>query len=82
MNSRTRQYLFGLIFLGVGIFQLYRKDYLEALLYGLAGLSFIANTLTGEAKLASAKKALVVITWLLIISTALVFLWVLQFKYL
>jgi hypothetical protein len=82
MNSRTRQYLFGLIFLGVGIFQLYRKDYLEALLYGLAGLSFIVNTLTGEPKLASAKKALVVITWLLIISTALVFLWVLQFKYL
>ncbi|HEY3405072.1 MAG TPA: hypothetical protein VGK59_16905 [Ohtaekwangia sp.] len=82
MNVQLRSYLFGVIFLAVGLFQVYQKDYLEASLYLLAGLSFIANTLTSEPKLATAKKALVVITWILIITTALVFLYVLQFKYL
>ena len=81
MNARIRQYLFGLIFIGVGLFQLYIKDYSEACLYSLAGLAFIVNTLTGEPKLAAYKKALVIITWLLIVSTAILFLYLIQFKY-
>ena len=82
MSAQMRSYLFGLIFLAVGLFQGYKNDYLEASLYLLAGLSFIVNTLTSEPKLASVKKTLVIITWVLIITTGLVFLYVLQFKFL
>lgn len=81
MNARTRQYLFGAIFLAVGLFQVYRHDYLEASLYLLAGLAFGFNTLTSEPRLARHKKLLVVVTWVLMIATGLVFLWVLQFKF-
>lgn len=82
MNARTRQYLFGAIFIGVAIFQLLNKDYLEFSLYAVAGIAFIVNTLTLEAKLFKYKKPLIVITWLLIIATAILFLYLLQFKYL
>jgi len=82
MNAKTRQYILGLIALGVGGYYVYRKDYLEAALYLLAGLSFIANTLVSEPRLVSYKKALTIITWILIITTGLVFLYVIQFKYL
>ena len=82
MNSRTRQYLFAFIFLGVGIYQLYKQDYLEASLYFLAGVAFISNTLTLEPKLFSYKRVLIPITWTLIIMTAILFLYLMQFKYL
>ena len=82
MNATTRQYLFGLIFACVGGYYLYQKDYLEASLYLLAGLAFIFNTLTNEPKLVSYKKILTIVTWVLIITVGLVFLYVLQFKFL
>lgn len=82
MNSKTRQYLFGLIFLAVGIYQLVVKDYLECSLYGLAGFSFITNSLTMEPKLYAYKKPLVIISWILIGVTGVLFLYLLQFKYL
>lgn len=81
MNARTRQYLFALIFLGVGIYQLVIRDYAEFSLYFVAGLAFTFNALTNEPRLLSYKRALVVITWLLIIATGLLFLYLLQFKY-
>jgi hypothetical protein len=82
MNATTRQYLFGAIFLAVGLYHIYRRDYLEASLYLLAGLSFVFNMLASEPKLIAYKKTLVIITWSLMIITALVFLYVLQFKFL
>jgi len=82
MNARTRQYLFGLIFLGVGIYQLTVRDYLEFSLYGLAGTSFIVNSLTLEPRLIQHKKPLVIISWVLIGATGILFLYLLQFKYL
>ncbi|HEY9044658.1 MAG TPA: hypothetical protein VIN08_02135 [Ohtaekwangia sp.] len=82
MNATIRQYLFGIIFLAVSIYQFFKHDYLEASLYMLAALSFISNTLTGEPKLVAYKKILVIITWSLIIITGIVFLYVLQFKFL
>ena len=82
MNAQTRQYLFGAIFLAVGLYQLYQKDFLEAALYLLAGLAFAANTLVSEPRLVAYKKLLTIVTWTLIISTGLVFLYVIQFKYL
>jgi hypothetical protein len=82
MNAQTRQYLFGLIFVGVGIYQLVVKDYLEFTLYAVAGLAFILNALTLEPRVAQYKKMLVIITWILIAATGILFLYLLQFKYL
>jgi hypothetical protein len=81
MNSTQRQYLFGLIFIGVGVYQLTVGDYLEFSLYALAGLSFIVNGLTFESKMETYKKILVVISWVLIISTGILFLYLVQFKW-
>jgi hypothetical protein len=80
MNSITRQYIFGLIFFAVGVYHLWVGDYLEATLYCLAGLAFVVNTLTAEPKLVEYKKVLVVLSWVLIIATVVVFLYLLQFK--
>lgn len=82
MNARTRQYLFGIIFLGVGIYYIVKQDWLEALLYSIAGSAFISNTLAAEPRLVQYKKTMAIITWALIICTGLVFLYVLQFKFL
>jgi len=82
MNAKTRQYLFGLIFLGVAIYQLVIKDLLEFSLYSLAGLAFIVNALTLEPRLAVYKKPLVIVSWILIGATGILFLYLLQFKYL
>ncbi|HYG20398.1 MAG TPA: hypothetical protein VD816_15775 [Ohtaekwangia sp.] len=76
------QYLFALVFFGVGIFQITKGNGMEASLYLLAGASFAFNTLATEPGLAGYRKPLVIVTWTLIILTALVFLWVLQFRYL
>lgn len=81
MNSQNRQYLFGSIFLGFGVYQLVLNDYLEAALYGIAGLAFIVNALTFEPKLTVYKKPLVISTWILIATTGILFLYLLQFKY-
>ena len=82
MNAQTRQYLFGLIFFAVGIYQLTVKDYLEFGLYALAGMSFIVNALSLEPRLLRQKKPLAIASWVLIISTGTLFLYLLQFKYL
>ena len=82
MNAKNRQYLFGLIFLAVGIYQFTIRDWLEFSLYTLAGLAFIVNSLTMEPRLLPYKKALVIVSWLLIIATGILFLYLLQFKYL
>lgn len=82
MNLRTRQYLFGLIFVGVAVYQLTINDTLEFSLYALAGLAFIVNAMTMEPRLMPYKKPLVIFSWLLIAVTGILFLYLLQFKYL
>jgi hypothetical protein len=82
MNSRTRQYLFGAIFIAVGVYQLVIADYLEFCLYALAGLAFIVNALTLEQRMIHYKKPLVIVSWILIGATGILFLYMLQFKYL
>lgn len=82
MNAQTRQYLFGLIFIAVGIYQASIGDVLEFSLYGLAGAAFIINALTLEPRLLAYKKPLVIISWILIGATGILFLYLLQFKYL
>ena len=82
MNAKTRQYLFGLVFVAVGVYQLIIKDLLEFSLYGMAGTSFIVNALTLEPALSIYKKPLVIVSWVLIGATGILFLYMLQFKYL
>jgi hypothetical protein len=82
MNSNTRQYLLALIFIGVAIYQCVIKDYLEFALYLVAGLSFGLNALTLEDRFVAYKKPLVIATWIFIASTGILFLYLIQFKYL
>ena len=82
MNAKTRQYLFGLIFVAIGIYQLIIEDYLEFALYAMAGVAFIVNALTLEPRLLNYKKPLVIVSWVLIGATGILFLYLLQFKYL
>lgn len=82
MNAQTRQYLFGIIFLAVGIYQFTKNDLLEAALYAAAGIAFIMNTLAIEPKLIAYKKVLVLVTWAFIITAGILFLYLLQFKFL
>ena len=81
MNAQTRQYLFGLIFVAVGVYQLVIKDYLEFALYAVAGAAFILNALAMEPRLIAYKKPLSIVTWIFIAATGIIFLYVLQFKY-
>ncbi len=82
MNAQTRQYLFGAIFIGVGIYQFSIGDLLEFSLYAFAGASFVINALTMEPKMLAYKKPLVIVSWILIGATGILFLYLLQFKYL
>jgi len=82
MDSRTRQYLFGLIFFAFGVYEFMKNDPLEAAVYLSAGLAFICNNLVSEPRLYPYKKILVTLTWILIIAAGITFLYVLQFKFL
>lgn len=82
MDSRLRQYLFGLIFFGFGVYEFKKDDPLEAAVYLTAGLAFIFNNLVGEPKLVAYRRPLIITTWILIIAAAIIFLYVLQFKFL
>ncbi len=82
MGAINRQYLFGLIFILFGGYQIFKNhDYLESSLYLVAGLSFVFNATTSEPKLIAYKKPLIIVTWALIIGAAVLFLYLLQFKF-
>lgn len=80
MKNRTLHYVFGILFLVMALYQVYRRDAAEACLYFLAGLAFSFNTLASEPRLLRFKKVLTIVTWVLIFVTGLLFLYLLQFK--
>jgi|GEM_PF-565466 len=80
MDSVKRQYLFGLIFFSAGLYQAYLHDYIEFALFAVAGMAFVVNALTFEPKLLKYKKPLVIVSWILILVSAILFLYLLQFK--
>jgi hypothetical protein len=80
MNAQTRQYIFGAIFIAVGIYYATIQDYLELSLYGVGGLAFIVNALSLEPRFAHRKKVLGIISWVLIITTGLLLIYLIQFK--
>jgi hypothetical protein len=73
-------YLFPIFFIGIGIYQMFRVDFLEASLYILAGSAFVFNALASEERFAEHKKILGTITWILLGISLLLFFWVLQFN--
>jgi hypothetical protein len=75
------QYIFGGLFILIGIYQLVIKDYMEFFLYALAGVTFIVNRLSMEPRFIAHKKPLAILSWLLIFGTGILFLWMLQFKH-
>jgi hypothetical protein len=81
MNAQSRQYLFGLIFLAFGIYQATLTEYLEFALYSGAGLAFMFNALVNEPRFQEYRKLLIIITWGLIIITALLFFYLLRYKF-
>jgi hypothetical protein len=81
MSAHIRQYLFGSIFIAFGIYQLYIKDYLEFWLYVLAGTAFIVNALTSEPRLENFRKPLVILSWILIVSTGILFFYLIRYKF-
>lgn len=81
INRQVRQYIFGLIFIGIGCYQFYVSEYLEFGLYVMAGSAFICNALIAEPQLYDYKKKLVGITWTLIIGSSVLFLYLLRYKF-
>lgn len=81
MNSQLRQYLFGLIFIAVSGYELYTNDYLDSALYAFAGTAFIVNALTNEHSLERYRKALIILTWVLMGITGFLFLFLLRTEF-
>jgi hypothetical protein len=81
LAGNKRLYLFAAALFVVAIYQVMQKDLLESSLYFCAALTFVVNGLTGEPKFAAQKKPLTIVSWLLIVVTAVLFLYLMQFKF-
>lgn len=81
MNASRRQYLFGLIFFGVGVYYLTRNIAIESSLYLVAGLAFVVNALSIEPKLVRYKKPLTILSWITIIAAGILLLYMVQFHW-
>lgn len=81
MSSSSRQYVFAAIFIGVAVYQGFMGDYLEVILYSMAGTAFILNALSLEPRLERFKPVIVITTWVLIVATGIFFLYMVQFKF-
>ena len=79
MDRINIQIFLAAVLIMVGVYQMVRADALEASLYILAGLAFAFNQMASAERFQAYKKVLVSITWILMIVTMLLFLWVLQF---
>jgi hypothetical protein len=81
MSGGKRLYIYGAALFAVGIYQVIQRDLLESSLYFCAALTFALNGLSSEPSLASYKKILVILSWAFIIITAILFLYLMQFKF-
>lgn len=82
MNASRNHYLFGGLFFAIGVYQLIVGDWSEFWLYAAAGSAFVVTALSGEPRLQRHRKPLAIISWLLILGTGILFLFMLQFRYL
>jgi hypothetical protein len=80
MNNKSLNLAFAIGFFILGLYNLYRMDLQEVGLYFLAALAFTFNVLASEPKLLRFRKPFTIITWVLMVVTGLLFLYLLQFK--
>jgi len=80
MNNKSLSLAFAIGFFILGLYNLYRMDLQEVGLYFLAALAFTFNILASEPKLLRFKKPFTIITWVLLVITGLLFLFLVQFK--
>ena len=80
MNNKSLTLAFAIGFFILGLYNLYRMDLQEVGLYFLAALAFTFNVLASEPKLLRFRKPFTIITWVLMVVTGLLFLYLLQFK--
>lgn len=72
------QYLIGTLFTAFGLYQIYQNDIWEFALYTLAGAAFISIGLIKDQKLQRHQKVLSIISWILIITSGLLLLFMVQ----
>lgn len=82
MNSHKQFYLWGAALIAFGAYNLYQGDAFEFALYALAGVTFIINALPYQPALLPYRRILVIASWIFIFATAVLFLYMLQFKFL
>ena len=80
MNPHNRLYLYGALLLVFGGYQLFLSHRWECALYGMAGVCFFVNGFTSEPFFSNYRKPMVVFSWVSIMATAVLFLYILQFK--
>jgi ABC-type branched-subunit amino acid transport system permease subunit len=80
MNNKSLNLAFAIGFFILGLYNLYRMDLQEVCLYFLAALAFVFNILASEPTLLRYKKPFTIMTWVLMVVTGLLFLYLLQFK--
>lgn len=78
MKDSIIQYLVGGAMLCFAIYQIVRQDYWEFSLYVTAGLAFVVMGLIKNDALPQYKKFLNVVSWVLIITAGLLFLFLIQ----
>jgi len=82
MEGKKMQYVFGAVLLGIAVFQIVKKDYIEMALYLVAGSAFVVNALTMDERMVRYKKPLTILSWILIAASGIMFLYFIQFRYL
>jgi uncharacterized membrane protein YoaK (UPF0700 family) len=81
MSSHRRFYAYAAGLMVFAGYQIFKQDWMEASLYLCAAVAFGVNGLTSEPRLSAYKRPMVIISWILIIATAILFLYLLQFKF-
>lgn len=78
MKGSVIQYIVGILMLSFSFYQLYIKDYWEASLYITAGLAFLIMGLIKNNALPRYRSILNVLSWILILLAAFLFLFLVR----
>jgi len=78
MNTTTRQFVFGLIFMGIGIYRIVNGDLVDFGLYASAGAAFVANGLSAVPALSKYSRGFAILTWVLIFVAGIFFIQVVK----
>lgn len=79
MKAYIIRYLVGIIFLLLGIYKLYGGAGTDGTLYLLMGFGFIVMGIINNRVLVRYERLLTILSWILIITASLLFLYLIQF---